>query len=172
MEERANNDQDLTAFVREVLLPGLDDAEPVIDSDVCFFGLEIRRSPIHRWGIFAKEPIPARRRIIEYTGQLINAREVRRRRFRKHLYVHWLPSGKALDGGIGGSGAEFANHSCVPNAVTRTSGNHLFLVSLRWIEPGEEILLNYRLANNGYDLPCNCGSQDCIGILNPGPQTK
>lgn len=165
----ANNEKELTAFVREVLLPGLRDAKPVIDPAACFFKLEVRHSPIHRWGIFAAERIPARRRIIEYTGQLIDAREVRRRRFRKHLYVHWLPSGKALDGGIGGSGAEFANHCCVPNAVTHSRGNRLFVVSLRRIEPGEEILLNYRMANNGVDLSCNCGHPDCIGVLNPGP---
>jgi hypothetical protein len=45
--------------------------EPVINPERCRFKLRYGRSTIHRWGIFAEEVIPARRRVIEYTGEKI-----------------------------------------------------------------------------------------------------
>ena len=113
------------------------------------------------------EPIPARRRVIEYTGQRIGRAEVFRRRFRQHIYIHWLPTGRAIDGAIGGSGAEYLNHSCVPNLIARCTRTRIFLTSLRPIAAGEELFFDYRIANNGYDIPCKCGHPDCIGVLNP-----
>jgi len=36
-------------------------------------------SRIHRWGVFAQERIPARRKAIEYTGERVSRREAKRR---------------------------------------------------------------------------------------------
>lgn len=81
---------ELTAFVREVVLPGCAGALPNLDSGFCFFKLNYNPSPIHRWGVFAAENIPTHRRVIEYTGQKIDVREVWRRRIRQYLYIFWL----------------------------------------------------------------------------------
>src|SRR5262245_16080242 len=96
----------LTAFVREVVLPGGPGAVPKLDPRVCCFRLGFGPSPIHRWGVFAAEPIPARRRVIEYTGQKIDDREACRRGVRQHLYLFALDRRWVIDGAIGGSGAE------------------------------------------------------------------
>jgi uncharacterized protein len=166
LENQIIHQRELTAFVREVVLPGSSDAPPKIDSRFCFFNLNYKPSPIHRWGIFAAEHIPARRRVIEYTGQKIDAEEVWRRRIRQHLYIFQINRNRAIDGAIGGSGAEFINHSCQPNLITRIVGGRIFFVSLRQIAVGEELTLDYNLKLDNADLPCLCRAAKCRGSLN------
>ena len=71
----------------------------------------------------------------------------------------------AIDGTIGGSGAEFINHSCDPNLVTRIGGGRIFFVSCRRISAGEELTLDYNITF-ATDLPCSCGAEKCRGIIN------
>ena len=52
---------------------------PAIDPRYAQFRLSIRESRIHRRGVYAGEPIPARRKVIEYTGERISRRETKRR---------------------------------------------------------------------------------------------
>jgi uncharacterized protein len=165
-ENQIIHQRELTAFVREVVLPGSSDAPPKIDSRFCFFNLNYKPSPIHRWGIFAAEHIPARRRVIEYTGQKIDAEEVWRRRIRQHLYIFQINQNRAIDGAIGGSGAEFINHSCNPNLYARIGGGRIFFVSLRQIAANEELTLDYNIIADGADLPCVCGAEKCRGTVN------
>lgn len=157
--------RELTAFVREVVLPGADGREPRLDPRACRFPLAYRASPIHRWGIFALQDTPARRRVIEYTGQRIDAREVWRRSFRAHLYVFWLNERSALDGAFGGSGAEFINHSCNPNLAARVGGGRIFLSSTRRIRAGEELTLDYHLDADESSVACTCGATRCRGFV-------
>ncbi len=157
---------ELTAFVREVVLPGSADVVPKIESRFCRFDLDYKPSPIHRWGIFVAENIPARRKVIEYVGQKISAREVWRRRIREHLYIFWLNQKQAIDGAIGGSGAEFINHSCHPNLVARVGGGRIFFVSNRPIAAGEELTLDYNLDDDGAEMPCSCGAEKCRRMVN------
>ena len=161
-----NRRVELTAFVREVVLPGGPNAVPHLDEQRCRFRLEYRPSPIHRWGIFAVEPIPARRRVIEYTGERITPAEVRRRSVRPRMYIFWVGPRIAVDGAIGGSGAEFINHSCACNLVARVRKGRIHLVSLRPIAAGEELLLDYRIRGDAPLMPCRCGSPQCRGYMN------
>jgi SET domain-containing protein len=155
-----------TAFVREVLLPGGPAHRPQIDPVACAFPLHAARSRIHRWGIFVDQDIPARRRVIEYTGQRISLREGCRRRFRPQLYLFRCSARRLIDGGIGGSGAEFINHSCEPNLVARFDHRRVFLLSLRPIAKGEELLLDYHVRGDIDAIPCRCGARQCRGFLN------
>jgi SET domain-containing protein len=156
---------ELTAFVREVVLPGGPGTIPKLDPRFSHFKLQYGPSPIHRWGIFAAEPIPARRRVIRYTGQRINVREAWRRRIRQHLYLFWLSSRFAIDGAIGGSGAEFINHSCDPNLCARVTRGRIVLVSLRPIAAGEELTLDYHLTGDCREIACSCGAATCRGHI-------
>lgn len=165
-EKRIIHNPELTAFVREVILPGSADVLPKIDAHFCRFDLKYQRSPIHRWGIFTAKNIPARRRVIEYTGQKIGVEEVWRRRFREHLYIFQINQNRAIDGAIGGSGAEFINHSCEPNLYARVGGGRIFFMSHRQIAAGEELTIDYNLGNVGTDLPCSCGTEKCRKIIN------
>jgi SET domain-containing protein len=107
--------------------------------------------------------------VIEYTGQTIDASEVYRRRIRPHIYLFWIGPGRAIDGAIGGSGAEFINHGCEPNLVARVRGGRVTLVSVCRIESGTELLLDYRITGDGQLLECRCGAPSCRGFMNrPG----
>ena len=118
---------ELTAFVREVVLPGGPGTVPRIDARFSHFRLTYGPSPIHRLGIFTAEPIPVRRRVIQYAGERITVREAWRRRLRQHIYLFWFSPRFAIDGAIGGSGAEFINHSCDPNLYARVGRGRIFL---------------------------------------------
>ncbi len=155
----------VTAFVREIVLPDREDLKPRIRRSACAFRLRYAPSPIHRWGIYASEAIPARRRVIEYTGERIGEREMWRRGQRHHLYLFSLGPKRAIDGGIGGSGAEFINHCCEPNLRARLSRGRIFLVSLRPIAAGEELTLDYQVGGDSPDLPCRCGAAGCRGSM-------
>jgi len=160
---------ELTAFVREVVLPAGPDRQPVIDPTACCFELRAAASPIHRWGVFAAEPIPSRRRVIEYTGERIGLAEGRRRSIRPLIYIFVAGKRTLIDGAIGGSGAEFINHSCSPNLVARLHGGRIWMVSLRRIADGEELLIDYQITGNDPLHPCRCGSLQCRGAMNrPG----
>src|SRR5262249_25497463 len=118
---------------------------PVIDPRFACFEIVIRRSSIHRYGVYAQERIPARRKVIEYTGERLNRREAKRRGEGKFTYLFALNNYWTLDGAVGGSGAEIINHSCEPNLVTRIIKGHILYVSLRTIQPGEELTVDYHL---------------------------
>ena len=93
-------------------------------------------------------------------------REAERRRERPYLYLFWVAPGRLIDGAVGGSGAEFINHSCAPNVVVDIIEGRVFFVSLREIAVGEELLLDYRVGGDAPPMPCRCGAASCRGLLN------
>lgn len=147
-------------------MPGGPDAVPRLRRAACRFRLRHGRSRIHRWGIFAAEAIPARRRVIEYLGERIGPLESWRRRVRPRIYLFWVSTRVAIDGAVGGSGAEFINHSCQPNLLARVHRGRVHLVSLRPIATGDELLIDYRLRGDLPLVPCRCGAAACRGYLN------
>ena len=88
--------------------------KPAINPRYAQFKLSIRESRIHQRGVYAEEPIPPRRKVIEYTGERISRRETKRRGDGPVTYLFTLDDYWTLDGAFGGSGAEIINHSCDP----------------------------------------------------------
>jgi uncharacterized protein len=113
---------------------------PKLNPDYCCFRLRLGSSRIHRWGVYAAESIPANRKVIEYTGELISRREAKRRGdSAQHVYLFTVDSYWCKDGAVGGSGAEFINHSCDPNIRVLLMKGHILYMSKRAIKPGEEL---------------------------------
>ncbi|MFN3322142.1 MAG: SET domain-containing protein [Bryobacteraceae bacterium] len=139
---------------------------PRIDPRHCPFRLRVAPSTIHRWGVFAEERIPARRKVIEYTGERISRRETRRRAQGSLNYLFSLNSYWCLDGAVGGSGAEFINHCCDPNLYAWVFRGHILYMSKRIIEPGEELTIDYHFAKDVAKVPCSCGAPNCRGTIN------
>jgi uncharacterized protein len=139
---------------------------PTIDSRHTCFRLEIRRSRIHRYGVYALEPIPARRKVIEYTGELISRRETKRRGDGKYTYLFGLNEYWTIDGAVGGSGAEIINHSCDANLRAMIFKGHILYMSRRRIKPGEELTVDYRFSDKIDRVRCRCGSPRCRGEIN------
>lgn len=138
---------------------------PKINPDYACFDLEIRSSKIHRFGIYALEPIPANRKVIEYTGERCNRKETKKRGEGEYTYLYTLDNYWTLDGAVGGSGAEMINHSCEPNLVGRILKGHIIYMTLRPIKRGEELTIDYNFDKNTGHNKCECGTKSCRGTL-------
>jgi tetratricopeptide (TPR) repeat protein len=140
------------------------------------FRLLVQPSRIHRVGVFTGEPIPAGRKVIEYTGERVSRRESRRRWDPSRSYLFLLDSYWRLDGAIGGSGAELINHSCAPNLRTRLIRGHILYFSARAIARGEELTVDYKYSAELNPMPCKCGAPTCRGTMNEShrrqPETR
>jgi SET domain-containing protein len=148
--------------------PAAPPSAPRIDPRYACFRLELRPSKIHRWGIFAGEDIPANRKVIEYTGEKINRKETKRRGLNADLtYLFTLTDYWTLDGSVGGSGAEYINHSCDPNLrAWNYRGRHILYMSKRAIRKGEELTIDYRFPHDVEKAACACGAGACRGTIN------
>lgn len=136
---------------------------PKINEKFACFQLEIKRSKIHRYGVFAGERIPKNRKVIEYTGERLNRKQAKELGNGDFTYLFAIDSYWTLDGAVGGSGAEIINHSCSPNLVSRIVKGHIIYMSLRAIKPGEELTVDYKFDKDVITWPCSCGAADCGG---------
>jgi SET domain-containing protein len=140
-----------------------------INSDYAWRKLVLFRSKIHGRGVKAGEDIPARQPVIEHTGLLMNRRQCRefvKDDTRKHQYLWSIDPYWSMDGAVGGSGAQFVNHSCDPNLVVYIIGKRIYYYSRRAIRRGEELTIDYRFETSQSPVPCRCGSGKCRGTIN------
>ena len=154
-------------FVTEILLPGGAGTAPSVDARFTSFLLSTGASPIDRWGVFAAEAIGRRRVVMEYTGEWITFEQAEYRALRQRNYLFEWDSEWVIDGIVGGSGAQFVNHSCDPNLRFRTWRRRVWLVSLRAIAAGEELTVDYDLSRESGPEVCRCGAAECRGLMNP-----
>lgn len=138
---------------------------PRINPRFAHYRLRVGRSPIHGYGVFAEEEIPAGRRVIEYTGRRLSVAQANRIPFPKDGYLATLSARYIADPSVGGSGAEIVNHSCKPNLMWRRIRGRLFYYSRRKIRAGEELTGNYHYPIHFMRIPCRCGSRNCRGTL-------
>ena len=141
---------------------------PKVDERYAQFRLEIKPSKIHRWGLYAAEDIPPRRKVIEYTGERLNRIQTKRRSEEqgRMIYLFTLNSYWTLDGAVGGSGAEYINHCCDPNIVTVIRNEHILYMSRKAIRKGEELTVDYHFAKDIEKYVCKCGAASCRGTIN------
>ena len=114
----------------------------------------------------AFQRIPARRKVIEYTGERISRAETKRRGHGTHTYLFTLDDYWTVDGAVAGSGAEIINHSCNANLRASIFKGHILYYSNRVIEPGEELTVDYRFSDKIERVVCRCGAQNCRGAIN------
>ena len=142
-------------------------AVPSVDERFTNFRVKLAKSRIHRWGVYAAEPIPANRKVIEYTGERISRRETKRRaESNEFIYLFTLDDYWTIDGSVHGSGAEFINHSCEPNLASRIVRGHILYFSARPIRRGEELTVDYCFDKDVQRVVCKCGSAKCRGTIN------
>ena len=110
-------------------------------------------------GLFTLVDILARKRIIEYTGPIVTAAEVERRRGK---YFFEINEKYAIDGSPRSNKARYINHSCRPNAEAFIVGKRVWVWSKQAIKAGEEITLDYGEAYfNDYIRPQGCKCVKC-----------
>jgi SET domain-containing protein len=139
---------------------------PRIDERYAGFGLRVGKSRIHRWGVYATEEIPANRKVIEYTGEMISRKEAKRRGLGKLTYLFTVNSYWCKDGAVGGSGAELINHCCAPNIRAVVMKGHILYMSKRAIRKGEELTVDYNFDRDVETVKCKCGAASCRGTIN------
>ena len=111
-------------------------------------------------GLFTLKRIPANRRIVEYTGTLLKGEERERASGR---YLFEIDENRVIDGRTRSNLARYINHSCEPNSKGFISGNSIWIWSLRVIEAGEEITLDYcKEYLEQFIKPGNCKCEKCV----------
>lgn len=131
---------------------------PVIDVS----NFIVARSRVHGRGLFARQPVAARRKLGELSGERISQREGRRRAHTlKCVALVELGDGYSIDASRGGNCFRYINHSCTPNCYLRVSRGRVEVYSLRPIKTGEELTCHYGETHHGGKLPCRCGSDRC-----------
>jgi SET domain-containing protein len=138
---------------------------PRIDPEYSCFDIVIRRSKIHRYGVYSNELIPPHRKVIEYTGARLNRQQAAAIESGEYTYLFAVDNYWTLDGACGGSGAEIINHSCEPNLISRVMKGHVLYMSLRKIKPGEELTIDYNFSDLTEKTPCSCGAKTCRGTI-------
>jgi SET domain-containing protein len=140
--------------------------------------VKVRRSRIHRWGVFAAEAIPARREVIEYVGARARYSRVLkdherswRSGLQSEVYLLRLDARWVINGAIGGNGSELINHYCDPNLALRRVPGWIMLFSLRRVRAGEELTLDYQFHDEAEEIPCRCGSQSVEGRSTSNPKS-
>ena len=107
------------------------------------------------------------KKIAEYAGERIPDLEARRRaRKRRILRICDIDGRWSLDGGRGGNGTHYINHSCEPNVYMKTIHDHILFFALRDIRPGEEITIDYENTLHPDSKRCLCGAMTCRGKIN------
>ena len=130
------------------------------------YAVEVRASAIDGQGVFAAEPIDARRKIGEIRGESISVAEARIRAARHaRVMIVELSDERALDFRRSTDPMRYTNHSCRPNARLDIRQGRVEFYALRAIRPGEEITVDYGPTHHEGRLACRCGAPGCAGWL-------
>jgi hypothetical protein len=126
---------------------------------------EKRRSPINRIGLFAALPIRAGTPIIEFKGRIIPWEEGAIMLLRGANHVIKFDAKHDMDARPQWSPAGHVNHGCYPNCAIKKKRGGLWLTSIRPIEQGEELLIDYDFELGEEFEPCRCGHPRCRGLM-------
>lgn len=119
-------------------------------------------SYIQGQGLFAEQPLLARRKLGEFTGEKISVREARRRaKNTTRIVIVEISETEAIDASNSSCPFQFVNHSCNPNVFIRVAHRRVEFYARRNIRPGEELTCDYGDSHHEGQLPCRCGSHNC-----------
>jgi uncharacterized protein len=129
-------------------------------------GLIVRSSDIHAAGCYTTRPIRKGQRVCEYDGpRMSKAVADERYADRSVTYLFGYGEGDMVIDGFGA--AMFMNHCCEPNCETEEDeDNRIFVVALRDIAAGEELVYEYNLwDSDDVEQDCYCGKPKCRGTM-------
>jgi SET domain-containing protein len=139
--------------------------------------LEVRYSPIHGYGVFARRPIRKGATILEYLGDRLthsqaDARYEKKATTDNHTFLFTVDAKTVIDAGVNGNEARYVNHGCDPNCESVNRGKKIFIEALRAIRRGEELAYDYRIQRDADDpvdideiFACRCGAPGCRGSM-------
>jgi len=135
--------------------------------------VEVRRSGVHGYGVFAVRTVRAGQQIGTYAGRRYAAGVSHPAWDDQLTYLFGLSDGSMIDGAQGGNATRHLNHACAPNVEAVESYDAadelvLDIQAIRDIAGGDELFLDYSLDIDGQDpaeYPCQCGAPKCRGTL-------
>ncbi|PWN30286.1 hypothetical protein BDZ90DRAFT_229297 [Jaminaea rosea] len=140
--------------------------------------LKFAKSPIHDWGLYAMEPIPAGDMVIEYVGEQVRQQvaDHRERLYEKSgnfsTYLFRVDDDVVVDATHKGNIARLMNHCCVPNCnariLTLNGQKRIVLYAKTTILPGQELTYDYKFqaTPDAEDaIACLCGAEGCRRFL-------
>ncbi|KAE8226133.1 hypothetical protein CF319_g1230 [Tilletia indica] len=160
--------------------------ESATDTDILKFNqlsarkkqLRFAKSPIHDWGLYAMEQIPAGDMVIEYVGEVIRQQvaDEREKRYERQgqfsTYLFRVDDELVVDATMKGNIARLMNHCCAPNCtakiLTVNGEKRIALFAKSTILPGQELTYDYKFQSTGDDadqISCLCGSPHCRKFL-------
>lgn len=138
---------------------------------------EVRTSPVHGNGVFARAPIGAGAKIVEYRGERIDWDVATQRALDAggpvgHTFFFTLADGRVIDGGRRGNDARWINHACEPNCEAYEDDGRVYIHALHDIAAGEELNYDYALVYDARhtaavkkQFACRCGAASCNGTM-------
>ncbi|MBL7175952.1 MAG: SET domain-containing protein-lysine N-methyltransferase [Desulfobacteraceae bacterium] len=127
---------------------------------------QVRESPIHGKGLFAKQAIAAGEIVAVKGGYILTKQEwttLERQlgsaevQISEELFI--APTGEEQVEGC----MVYSNHSCDPNIAIQ---GQIVFVAMRDIAPGEELTHDWATTDDlDYVMECNCGSPNCRHIV-------
>ena len=128
-------------------------------------GLIIRSSDIHAAGCYATRSFRNGQRICEYDGSRMSKQEADKR-YEERSVTYLFGYGEKNEVIDGFGAAMFMNHCCEPNCETEEEEERIYVVALRDIALGEELVYEYNLWDSGdSDQDCFCGKPACRGTM-------
>ncbi len=122
--------------------------------------LKVKRG-LNGLGLFTTEPIKKGTFIIEYTGELLTAKEADER---GGQYLFEINSRWTIDGSTRKNLARYINHSCRPNCESDTNDRkkQITITAIKNIKAGEELTYDYGKAFwKDYIEPKGCRCTKC-----------
>jgi SET domain-containing protein len=124
----------------------------------------VRPSRIHSVGVFTTTPIRKGKRVVEYVGPRLTADQADEMYTgAPRTYLYGIGDGKVVIDGVG-IGA-YLNHSCDPNCEVDEVKDRVWIMTIRDVAAGEELLWDYNLYDDDDPAPCHCGSPKCRGTM-------
>lgn len=160
--------------------------ETATDTDIFKFNqlrtrkkqLKFAKSPIHDWGLYAMELIPAGDMVIEYVGEVVRQQvaDEREKQYERQgnfsTYLFRVDDDLVVDATHKGNIARLMNHCCTPNCnakiLTLNGEKRIVLFAKTAIRAGEELTYDYKFQSSADDedaIPCLCGSPGCRRFL-------
>lgn len=140
--------------------------------------LKFAKSPIHDWGLYAMELIPAGDMVIEYVGEVVRQQvaDEREKQYERQgnfsTYLFRVDDDLVVDATHKGNIARLMNHCCTPNCnakiLTLNGEKRIVLFAKTAIRAGEELTYDYKFQSSADDedaIPCLCGSPGCRRFL-------
>lgn len=129
--------------------------------------LVIRRSKIHRRGVFARQRVKNGERVAIFGGEIMLIDEIDALPARLQEYPMQIEERFVLGSRFARAPepTDFFNHSCRPNCGFK---GQIFLVAMRDIAKDDEVTFDYAMVVSEsvgsqilFEMECNCGARNC-----------